>query len=105
MISIIIPTYNEEAQIGGLLRNLFALPGDFEVIVVDGESRDGTSRIVDAMRGQRPNRLRLMEAERNRAIQLNRGAEKARGDTLLFPSRRRAPAGAKPPESGERTLP
>ena len=84
MISIIIPTYNEEAQIGGLLRNLFALPGDFEVIVVDGESRDGTSRIVDAMRGEWPNRLRLMEAERNRAIQLNRGAEKARGDTLLF---------------------
>ncbi len=84
MISIIIPTHNEEAQIGELLRNLFALPGVFEVIVVDGESRDGTSRIVDAMRGQWPNRLRLIETERYRAIQLNRGAEKARGDTLLF---------------------
>ena len=36
------------------------------------------------MRGQWPNRLRLIETERYRAIQLNRGAEKARGDTLLF---------------------
>lgn len=84
MISIIIPTHNEEGQIGDLLRNLFALPGDFEVIVVDGKSRDQTTRIVDAMRGQWPNRLRLIKTERHRAMQLNRGAQKARGDTLLF---------------------
>src|SRR5260370_20519460 len=84
MISIIIPTYNERQTIGRTLGSLAAVRGDFEVFVVDGESEDGTLASIEAATPHFPRPLRLMTAERNRAVQLNRGAESACGDVLLF---------------------
>lgn len=46
MISVIIPTYNEERALPQTLRELFRQSGDYEVIVVDGSSTDRTSEIV-----------------------------------------------------------
>ena len=41
-ISVIIPAYNEEAFLPRTLGCLFAQPGYFEIIVVDGGSTDRT---------------------------------------------------------------
>jgi rSAM/selenodomain-associated transferase 2 len=79
VLSIIVPTLNEEKVIGGVLDHLFALPGDFEVIVSDGGSKDGTRREVS----RRP-RARWVEGPAGRARQLDRGARLARGGMLLF---------------------
>jgi rSAM/selenodomain-associated transferase 2 len=84
MVSVIIPTYNEESVIERNLGHLSRANGDFEVLVVDGESTDGTRARVEALMGGFPRPLRLAAAPRNRALQLNRGAELARGETLLF---------------------
>jgi len=48
-ISVIIPTYNEEKYIEACLRSLECqdYPGNYEVIVSDGSSTDGTVRIAD----------------------------------------------------------
>ena len=49
MISIVVPAYNEEAQIRGLLDSLLALdyPADRrQIVVVSDASTDGTDRIV-----------------------------------------------------------
>ncbi|HHT9134175.1 MAG TPA: glycosyltransferase [Candidatus Avalokitesvara rifleensis] len=40
MISVIIPTLNEEASIEATLRAIKQQTGIFEIIVVDGGSRD-----------------------------------------------------------------
>jgi rSAM/selenodomain-associated transferase 2 len=75
-ISIIIPVYNEEAAIGGLLDNLGA-QGAAEVIVVDGGSLDRTAELASR-------RARLVRSEMGRAAQMNAGAAAASGETLLF---------------------
>ncbi|MEI9921179.1 MAG: polyprenol monophosphomannose synthase [Bacteroidota bacterium] len=43
---VIIPTYNERENIAMLLDTVFALPKDFDVLIVDDGSPDGTAEIV-----------------------------------------------------------
>jgi rSAM/selenodomain-associated transferase 2 len=84
VISIIIPTFNEELTIELALGRLERVRGDFEVIVVDGASTDATSSRVKAqvLASARP--IRLLSAERHRALQQNRAAAAARGGVLVF---------------------
>lgn len=76
-VSVIIPTLDEEKTIGATLTALMALQPD-ETIVVDGGSGDKTAEI-SARAG-----ARVIVSERGRARQMNRGAEEASGDVLLF---------------------
>ena len=76
-ISIIIPTLNEAETVGALLSQLQGIAG-VEVIVVDGSSHDGIAAIVEK------SEARLIQTSAGRALQLNKGAEEARGDILLF---------------------
>ncbi len=79
MISVIIPTYHEETALPATLRHLLAQSGEYEVIVVDGGSRDRTREIV-----QVEPRTRLLTAPKGRASQMNAGAKEAKGEWLLF---------------------
>jgi len=83
LISIIIPTLDEERALPATLDVALAQHGEFEVIVVDGGSIDATTAIVKE-RAAHDLRLRLLEIERGRAVQLNAGAENAIGEWLLF---------------------
>ena len=76
-ISIIIPTLNEAETVGTLLSQLQGLAG-VEVIVVDGTSHDGTDAVVEK------SGARLIQSSADRALRLNKGAEGAHGDILLF---------------------
>ena len=44
---IVIPTYNERENIGGILTQILDLPYDLSVLVVDDGSPDGTGEILD----------------------------------------------------------
>jgi len=79
MISLIIPTYNEEKALPHTLRELFRQSGNYEVLIVDGGSFDRTTEIVQA-----EPRARLLNALKGRAVQMNAGAKTARGEWLLF---------------------
>jgi rSAM/selenodomain-associated transferase 2 len=84
MVSIIIPTYNEAKIIASMLAHLSRLRGDFEVLVADGASTDRTAAIVRSRLRSYPQALRVLACERHKAVQLNRAAELAHGDVLLF---------------------
>lgn len=77
---MIIPTLDEEAQIGGLLDHLEALSvgRDMELLVCDGGSRDRTREIA------RTRGVRVLRGPPGRARQMNRGARQAAGEALLF---------------------
>jgi len=79
MITVIIPTYNEEKALPATLRHLLAQSGEYEVIVVDGGSTERTREIVQA-----EPRARLLTAPKGRAVQMNAGVKEARGEWLLF---------------------
>ena len=58
---VIIPTYNEKENIEEIVRAVFALEGDFHVLVIDDGSPDGTARIVKTLQESFPDRLHLLE--------------------------------------------
>ncbi|HZT69110.1 MAG TPA: TIGR04283 family arsenosugar biosynthesis glycosyltransferase [Terriglobia bacterium] len=84
MVSIIIPTYNEEGCLPTTLARLGQVRGEFEVIIADGNSTDRTCELVRCAASGFPRPLRLVKAVRNRAIQLNSAAQTAHGDFFLF---------------------
>ncbi|MBX2915655.1 MAG: polyprenol monophosphomannose synthase [Cyclobacteriaceae bacterium] len=43
---VIIPTYNEQENITMIIDTVFSLPKDFDILIVDDNSPDGTARIV-----------------------------------------------------------
>ncbi len=79
MISVVIPAFNEERALPETLAHLFSQPGEYEVIVVDGGSTDGTRRIVADYSD-----VQILQAPKGRASQMNAGAARARGEWLLF---------------------
>jgi len=46
---VIIPTYNERENIRSIIDAVFSLPKDFDVLIVDDNSPDGTAQIVQNM--------------------------------------------------------
>jgi dolichol-phosphate mannosyltransferase len=51
---VVVPTYNERANIERLLERILSLGPDYEALVVDDSSPDGTGEIVDAMAEREP---------------------------------------------------
>jgi rSAM/selenodomain-associated transferase 2 len=83
VISVVIPTLDEELALPATLAALRRQNMPFEVVVVDGVSSDKTLDIAGEAAGDDP-RWRILTAPRGRARQLNAGAELATGDWLLF---------------------
>jgi rSAM/selenodomain-associated transferase 2 len=77
LVSVIIPTLNEEVNLPVTLRQLADHP-DIELIVVDGGSVDRTVEIAQQFTSY------VFRAVPGRARQMNIGARHATGDILLF---------------------
>ena len=58
---VIIPTYNEKENIEAITRKVFSLPGDFQILIIDDGSPDGTAGIVKGLQAEFPERLHLIE--------------------------------------------
>lgn len=78
-ISVIVPARDEAQRLPALLDHLQRDEGFVEIIVVDGESSDGTAEIARAKDG-----IQLVASAPGRARQMNAGAKQAIGGTLLF---------------------
>ncbi|WP_316788895.1 TIGR04283 family arsenosugar biosynthesis glycosyltransferase [Thermoleptolyngbya oregonensis] len=77
VISVIIPTLNEAAELPSLLETL-SPSGTLEVIVADGGSQDDTRAIAQQYGAT------VVYSAAGRARQMNAGATAAMGKTLLF---------------------
>lgn len=83
--SIIIPTLNEEVCLPLLLQDLTdQVDQDFEVIVVDGNSTDGTVKKAHEFTKSLPKLTILTTKKRGVSLQRNTGAENASGNYLIF---------------------
>lgn len=81
-ISIIIPTFNEEENIGNLVRylqNIKEIDKVRDIIVVDANSIDNT--VAEA---EKAGAKVIASMKKGRATQMNAGAEESKGDILFF---------------------
>ena len=83
MISVVIPLYNKEKQIAHTLQSVFNQTfQDFEVVIVDDGSTDGSVVEVEKFSDSR---IRLIH-QKNAGVSAarNRGIEEAKGDLIAF---------------------
>jgi glycosyltransferase involved in cell wall biosynthesis len=88
-ITVILCTYNRCGALEKALRSLAAsaLPESiqWEVLVVDNNSRDQTYDVVEDFSRRYPGRFRyLLERQQGKSYALNTGIREARGDVLAF---------------------
>ncbi|MEE9488445.1 MAG: TIGR04283 family arsenosugar biosynthesis glycosyltransferase [Candidatus Brocadiales bacterium] len=77
LVSVIIPTLDEQDSIAATLKAVKDQDESLEIIVVDGGSRDGTCDIAGGY-------ATVISSRRCRAVQMNTGARHASGGILLF---------------------
>jgi len=88
-LSIIVPCFNEEENVGLLIEAVFktmsADPRFIELILINDGSLDRTAEIVQGMAAYEP-RLRLIAHARNRGLgaAIRTGLETATGDYVLY---------------------
>lgn len=58
---VIIPTYNEKENLEKMVRYVFSLKKDFDILIVDDGSPDGTATIVKNLQKEFPEQLHLEE--------------------------------------------
>ncbi len=58
---VIIPTYNEKENIERIIRKVISLEGDFDILIIDDNSPDGTASIVKELSIEFQTRLFLIE--------------------------------------------
>lgn len=89
-LSIIIPAYNEEKRIGSTLHKLYQFLSsqkyDYEVIVVDDGSVDGTASEADNSALSRTGKLKVIKNEKNsgKGFSVRNGISNAAGDYILL---------------------
>ncbi len=58
---VIIPTYNEKENVGKIIEAVFGLSGNFDILIIDDGSPDGTGDIVKGKQLEYKERLHLIE--------------------------------------------
>jgi len=67
---VIIPTYNEKENIEKIIRRVFSYEKDFNILVVDDNSPDGTGTIVKSLMNEFSERLYILERTEKQGLGL-----------------------------------
>ena len=65
---VIIPTYNEKENISDIIRYVFNLEKDFDILVVDDNSPDGTAKIVEKLKEEFSGKLFLLNRQQKEGL-------------------------------------
>lgn len=83
-ISIVMPCFNERATVREIVRRVLAQPYEFEVLIVDDGSTDGTREILASLAAEHPQvRVLLQPQNMGKGAALHRGFREATGDVVL----------------------
>lgn len=85
-VSIVVPVYNERTTVAEVLWKLTQLPlDDIEIVVVDGDSTDGTKDILREAADDDPRIHVILQKERNgRGAAIKEGVAAATKEYVLF---------------------
>jgi glycosyltransferase involved in cell wall biosynthesis len=84
-VSVILPAYNREALVARAIDSVLAQTyGDYELIIVDDASKDGTRAVLERYRSHPRVRLILSDVNRGGSGARNLGIEAATGELIAF---------------------
>jgi glycosyltransferase involved in cell wall biosynthesis len=83
-LSVIIPCYNEAGTLATVLEAVRRVPVEKEIVVVDGNSTDGTVEVLRAEAARGDLRPIYQKAKNGRGGALREGMEIATGDVVVF---------------------
>lgn len=66
-VIVVVPTFNEAANVAGLVRLILALGPEYEALVVDDDSPDGTAAVVERLMADEP-RVHLLVRTTDRGL-------------------------------------
>ena len=90
LISVVVPVYGEAGCLGETVRTLSALlediqPGDWELVLVNDGSADGTGPLIDELAAGSPHIVGAHHAvNRGKGAAIQTGVGLTRGDLVLF---------------------
>lgn len=84
--SVIIPAFNAKKCVGDAIRSITATPPsfDYEILVVDDGSTDGTGAYLEELKKEIPALRVLSQENAGPAVARNLGIREARGEYILF---------------------
>ena len=88
-LSVVVPAYNEEASLEGLVREILAVLqarfSEFEVVIVNDGSTDATGRIADELAGDRPEvKVAHHETNQGSGMAIRTGIGAAQCDLVMY---------------------
>ncbi len=85
-VSIVVPTYKRAQYLGRMIDSVVAQTyDDWELIIVDGRSNDGTAELIDSYRASLGDRLVFIEQHNQGCcVARNTGIDAARGEFVAF---------------------
>ncbi len=83
-LSVVIPVYNEAANIQEILKRVKATKLAWEIVVVDDGSQDGTRDLLKGLDGKGNVRVILHEKNLGKGAAVRTGIQAARGEIILI---------------------
>jgi len=84
-LTVVVPTFNEAPNVAALLRRIdgsLAGRADYEVVIVDDNSPDGTADVARSLEGRYPVRVIVRTNERGLASAVIEGFRQAQGEVV-----------------------
>ena len=85
-LSIITPSFNQEAYIERTIKSVISQKGDFELeyIIIDGNSTDNSLNIIKTYAKKHKNIKYISEPDNGQSDAINKGIQKATGDIVAW---------------------
>lgn len=83
LLSVVMPVFNERTTAEEIIRRVLAVPVRIELLVVDDGSTDGTSEILERLRGELSFTL-MRQANAGKGAALRRGFAAVTGDIVVI---------------------
>ena len=83
-LSVIIPVYNEEKTVSGIIERVLARPETFEIILIDDASHDKTAEMIEPFLKNEKIKFLKQEKNQGKGAAVRKGIEEAKAPFVII---------------------